>query len=257
LFIRTDNQKQEPSMKFLIGLLAGIIVSVGVMTSPEPRRQLLDAVLSWVEKVKALPVKSSESIQPSDMQRLVRQKVIDVKTELFRPEPFPPEPRQELILDQPSPPGFHSPELLLKEISVPEHDSPEQSLSESSSREQPSQEQPSQELSSRESSSLERSNMGRSPSEFNQPEIGTESQTQDSRMFQVAWSPFRSETSAKGFASKLRKQLAHDFQVVKTGPGRYEVGFRFDSQRDRKIILGAINDLTGFESTQPPRIVQL
>jgi hypothetical protein len=78
-----------------------------------------------------------------------------------------------------------------------------------------------------------------------------------SKLFQVAWSPFRSETSAKGFASKLTKQLAHNFQVIKTGPGRYEVGFHFDSQRDRKIILSAINDLTGFESTQPPRIVQL
>jgi hypothetical protein len=99
--------------------------------------------------------------------------------------------------------------------------------------------------------------MSRSPSEFDQPAIRRESQEQDSRLFQVAWSPFRSETSAKGFASKLRKQLAHDFQVVKAGPGKYEVGFRFDSQRDRKIILSAINDLTGFESTQPPRIVQL
>jgi hypothetical protein len=220
-------------MKFLIGLFVGIIVSVGVMNSPEPRRQMLDAVLSWVEKVKALPVKSTKSVQPSDIQKLVRQKVIDVKTDLFPPE---------LPLDQPSPPG----------PSLTEH-----LLPESSSKELPSQELSSQELSSQESSSLERSNMSRSPSAFNQPEISPESQTQDSRMFQVAWSPFRSETSAKGFASKLRKQLAHDFQVVKTGPGSYEVGFRFDSQRDRRIILSAINDLTGFESTQPPRIVQL
>ena len=265
-------------MKFLIGLLLGIIVSVAVMTSPEPRRQMLDAVLSWVEKVKALPVKSSESVQPSDMQKLVRQKVLDVKTEFFPPE---------RLLDQPSaePPSRHgspssellSTELLSTELPVQEQDSPEQSLSEQSLSERylaedshprispqgspltepPLPQSSSQELSPQESSSLERSRMNRSPSEFNQPEISGDSQTQDSRLFQVAWSPFRSETSAKGFASKLRKQLAHDFQVVKTGPGRYEVGFRFDSQRDRKIILGAINDLTGFESTQPPRIVQL
>ena len=250
-------------MKFLIGLFLGIIVSVGVMNSPEPRRQMLDAVLSWVEKVKALPVKPSESLEPSDVQKLVRQKVIDVKTELFPPE---------LLLDQPSteslsPPGFPSSELLSREISVTEQNLPEQSLSEephprispqgSSLTEHPLPQPSSQELSSQESSSLERSNMSRSPSEFNQPEISQEPQMQDSRLFQVAWSPFRSETSAKGFALKLRKQLAHDFQVVKTGPGRYEVGFRFDSQRDRETILGAINALTGFESTQPPRIVQL
>jgi hypothetical protein len=240
-------------MKFLIGLFLGITVSVGVMNSPEPRRQMLDAVLSWVEKVKALPVKSSESLEPSDIQKLVRQKVIDVKTELFPPERLSDQPSTE----SPSPPGIPSSELLSKEISKPEQNLPEPSLLERSLSEQYVSEDSHPRISPQGSSSSERSGMSRSPSEFDQPEISHESQEQDPRLFQVAWSPFRSETSAKGFASKLRKQLAHDFQVVKTRPGRYEVGFRFDSQRDREIILGAINDLTGFESTQPPRIVQL
>jgi hypothetical protein len=240
-------------MKFFIGLFLGIIVSVGMMNSPEPRRQMLDAVLSWVEKVKALPVKSSENLEPPDIQKLVRQKVNDVKTELFP---------SERLLDQPStespwPPGIPSSERLSKEISVPEQNLPEPSLSERSLSEQYVSEDSHPRISPQGPSSSERSGMSRSPSEFDQSEISDESQEQESRLFQAAWSPFRSETSAKGFASKLRKQLAHDFQVVKTGPGRYEVGFRFDSQRDREIILGAINDLTGFESTQPPRIVQL
>lgn len=219
-------------MKFLIGLFIGIIISIGVINSPEPRRQMLEAVLSWVEKVKALPVKSSASVKPSDVQKLVREKVLDVRTEFFPPE----------LLEEPLSPGLPSSEL----------SSPELSLTEPSLTEPSSTEPSSQELSSQEKSSI-----NRSPSEFSKPKIGQESQALTSTLFQVAWSPFRSERSARGFASKLKQQLAHDFQVIKTGPGRYEVGFHFDSQSHRKIILSAINDLTGFESTQPPRIVQL
>lgn len=265
-------------MKFLIGLFIGIIISIGVVSSPEPRRQMLDAVLSWVEKVKALPVKSSESVQPSDIQRLVRQKVFDVKTELVKTELvktefFPPELvleeplLEEPLLEAPSSPGLPSSKLPSSELSLPEQASsedsqpgispPGSSLTELTLPELPLHERSSQERSSQELSSQERSSLSRGPSEFSQPEISRESQMPGSKLFQVAWLPFRSETSAKGFASKLKKQLAHDFQVIKTGPGRYEVGFHFDSQRDRKIILNAINDLTGFESTQPPRIVQL
>ena len=244
-------------MKFLIGLFIGIIISIGVINSPEPRRQMLEAVLSWVEKVKALPVKSSGSVKPSDVQKLVRQKVLDVKTEFFPPELLeePPSsglpltelssPEQSLSEDsQPgiSPPGSSLTELSSPELSLPELSIPKLSLPE---------------LSSQELSSQEISSISRSPSEFSKPKISQESQALTSTLFQVAWSPFRSETSARGFASKLKQQLAHDFQVIKTGPGRYEVGFHFDSQSDRKIILSAINDLTGFESTQPPRIVQL
>jgi hypothetical protein len=230
-------------MKFLVGLFVGIIVSVSIMNSPEPRQQMLDAVLSWVEKVKALPVKPSERVQPSDVQKLVRQKVIDVTTEFIPPE---------LLLEEPSSGARSSPEQSSSEDSQPGISPPESSLTELSLPELSLQE-----LSLQEPSSQERSSISRSPSEFSQPEISREPQMPGSKLFQVAWSPFRSETSAKGFASKLTKQLAHDFQVIKTGPGRYEVGFHFDSQRDRKIILSAINDLTGFESTQPPRIVQL
>lgn len=97
----------------------------------------------------------------------------------------------------------------------------------------------------------------KSPSETIQREFNQEPQVPTSSMFQVAWSPFRSETSANGFASTLEKQLTHEFRVIKTGPGRYEVGFHFNSQNDRSVILSAINDLTGFESTLPPRLVPL
>jgi len=73
------------------------------------------------------------------------------------------------------------------------------------------------------------------------------------RQFQVVWAPFRSQTSAKGFADKLSLQLEKEFEVVRTGPGHYEVGFDFDNQPERVQVLEAINTMTGFMSEQPAR----
>ncbi len=65
----------------------------------------------------------------------------------------------------------------------------------------------------------------------------------------MAWSPFRSETSARGFAKKLEQEVAHDFRVVKAGPGRYEVGFDFSSKPERSSVLDAIKAFTGYSPT--------
>lgn len=64
--------------------------------------------------------------------------------------------------------------------------------------------------------------------------------------FQVAWSPFRSETSARGFASNLNSQLDEQFRVVRRGPGRYEVGFDYRTEAERQEILSAILAFTGY-----------
>ena len=64
--------------------------------------------------------------------------------------------------------------------------------------------------------------------------------------FQLAWMPFRSETSANGFAHKLSSQLDHEFEVIKSGPGHYEVGFRFEDVEERQAVLVAIENITGY-----------
>ena len=64
--------------------------------------------------------------------------------------------------------------------------------------------------------------------------------------FQLAWMPFRSETSASGFADKLSRQLGRDFLVVKKGPGHYEVGFHYQSGQEREKVLDYVESLTGF-----------
>jgi len=75
----------------------------------------------------------------------------------------------------------------------------------------------------------------------------------NTRQFQVVWTPFRSHTSAKGFADKLSLQLETEFEVLRTGPGHYEVGFNFVNQPERIQVLEAINTMTGFTSEQPAR----
>ena len=65
--------------------------------------------------------------------------------------------------------------------------------------------------------------------------------------FQPAWIPFRSEVSARGFATKLQQQTETDYQVRKMGAGRYEVGFLYESDIERLSILHSIFVLTGFE----------
>ncbi|MFP6808117.1 MAG: hypothetical protein VB957_13205 [Pseudomonadales bacterium] len=75
--------------------------------------------------------------------------------------------------------------------------------------------------------------------------------------FQVVWTPFRSQMSAQGFAEKLQRQLDHEFVIIKRGPGKYEVGFHFTSDAARSDVLDAIVNLTGFASSNPPRVVQL
>jgi hypothetical protein len=75
--------------------------------------------------------------------------------------------------------------------------------------------------------------------------------------FQVVWTPFRSQMSAQGFAEKLQRQLDHEFVIIKRGPGKYEVGFHFTSDAARSDVLDAIVNLTGFASSNPPRVIQL
>ncbi|MBT4161529.1 MAG: hypothetical protein HOC70_03205 [Gammaproteobacteria bacterium] len=69
-----------------------------------------------------------------------------------------------------------------------------------------------------------------------------------SEEFQLAWIPFRSETSASGFANKLSQQLGIRFQVIKRGPGQYEVGFRYASGQQRDEVLEFVESLTGYRA---------
>ena len=68
----------------------------------------------------------------------------------------------------------------------------------------------------------------------------------EDRAFQVAWMPFRSEASARGFAEQLSRQLGVDMQIHKSGPGHYEVGFEYDSVSERELRLQQLEAITGF-----------
>jgi hypothetical protein len=80
---------------------------------------------------------------------------------------------------------------------------------------------------------------------------------QPSRSAHKAWSAFRSETSAAGFAAQLTRQLKREFTAVKLGPGKYEVRFYFDSNGERDEILREIADMTGFYPGEQNRALLL
>lgn len=223
-------------MKFIIGIFIGVVLSVSMMSASGPRQQMLNAVFSWIEKIKTLPTSASGDAEPSLVE--TKSGVPATGTVPFMTERSSPE-RSLADLSPVKPP------LTAPSITEPS--------TTGLSRTEPSVTKPSNtglslmNLLTREAFPLETS----------QQEIGTETEMPTSRQFQVAWSPFRSETSANGFAAQLKHHLAHDFLVIKTGPGRYEVGFHFESNTDRTVILSAINDLTGFKINAPPRITQL
>jgi hypothetical protein len=67
------------------------------------------------------------------------------------------------------------------------------------------------------------------------------------RGFQSAWMPFRSEASASGFARRLSDQLQRPIEVVRQGPGRYQVGFHYLSEEERRAVLSSIEFTTGYQ----------
>ena len=66
--------------------------------------------------------------------------------------------------------------------------------------------------------------------------------------FQTAWKPFRSQTSATGFADSLSRRLPYEFVVLKTAPGNYEVGFHFNNPVQQKTVLDAVAGITGYRA---------
>ena len=68
--------------------------------------------------------------------------------------------------------------------------------------------------------------------------------------FQVAWTRFRSEASARGFASRLGEALDMAFETVRVGPGNYEVGFYFSDETQRDEALTALEAFTGYRANR-------
>ena len=63
---------------------------------------------------------------------------------------------------------------------------------------------------------------------------------------QVAvWSPFHSEASAQGFASRLTQQVEHPFRVNKLGPARYAVVYEFANAEQQARLAEKIAIATG------------
>jgi|GEM_PF-2415784 hypothetical protein len=68
--------------------------------------------------------------------------------------------------------------------------------------------------------------------------------------FQVAWTRFRSEASARGFANRLEEELGVAFDTVRVSAGNYEVGFYYREKTQRDETLSALEAFTGYRVSQ-------
>ena len=66
--------------------------------------------------------------------------------------------------------------------------------------------------------------------------------------FQIAWTRFHSEASARGFATRLGEALDMAFETIRVGPGNYEVGFYFSDETQRDEALTALEAFTGYRA---------
>jgi len=65
----------------------------------------------------------------------------------------------------------------------------------------------------------------------------------------TVWSPFHSEASAAGFATRLSSLLAHPFRVKKQGPAHYLVTYEYTDNLHRQALEQRIAQVTGAPST--------
>ena len=62
---------------------------------------------------------------------------------------------------------------------------------------------------------------------------------------QQVWAPFRSQTSAEGFARRLSSETDHPFGIDRRGPGRYQVFFAYADEDERRRLLEQVRPLIG------------
>ncbi len=62
---------------------------------------------------------------------------------------------------------------------------------------------------------------------------------------QQVWVPFRSQTSAEGFARRLSSETEHPFGIDRRGPGRYQVFFAYADEDERRRLLEQVRPLIG------------
>ncbi|MCP4042683.1 MAG: hypothetical protein GY731_12140 [Gammaproteobacteria bacterium] len=71
------------------------------------------------------------------------------------------------------------------------------------------------------------------------------------------WSPFHSETSARGFIQRMAKVTGYRFFVTRPPDGNYQVAFTYSDEKERLAVLQAIQAHTGLSPIgEPPMALQ-
>ena len=61
----------------------------------------------------------------------------------------------------------------------------------------------------------------------------------------AVWVPFHSQMSAEGFATRLGRELGHEFRVEKRGAGSYEVVFDAVDPIQQALLEARVREITG------------
>lgn len=69
----------------------------------------------------------------------------------------------------------------------------------------------------------------------------------DDGVWHAFWTPFRSEASANGFASRLERETGREYKVIRKGPGQYRVAFYHTDDSDRRARLVEIEQVSGLQ----------
>jgi len=72
-------------------------------------------------------------------------------------------------------------------------------------------------------------------------------ETDDAGAWHAFWTPFRSEASANGFATRLGRDTDREYRVLRTGPGEYRVAFHHIDDNDRRARLVEIEQVSGLK----------
>ncbi len=195
-------------MKFLTGMIFGVLCAIGVMMFPDARNAVFaeldvqSAELAVIAREKSLQSIKSSFIDNSIYSDLVKEGEPDIQAQAgIENSAAEIVWADQMAAVQPTP--LAEPDILL---SIPENSTPDSS---------------------------------KPPGEGASPKIEN-----NSLVFHAVWSPFRSELSARGFASALSGNLNRSFRVIRLAAGRYEVGFDYSSDQELLEVLDSVNAFT-------------
>jgi hypothetical protein len=219
-------------MKFLIGLILGTAAAITITSPVETRQQFLTQAMTLIDEIR----QTGQTVSKISEQHLKStQQDPDHDPAMASPDTTSPEPA----------PGTHpAPALIQPATSEQDLISEDQNDQRVVSTDTNTDQAATQPTINEVTESVARSMTSTAGSNDKQASL------LPLPLVQAVWSPFYSETSARGYAARLQRRLDQGFLVVKRGPAHYEVVFEYGVETERIAVLETVRELTGYEPDQ-------